>query len=208
MTSDPLSKTGFPVETFRKPVSVLFLGLVAATAIFTLPNGHGSRWHELLEFIGFFLLIIAALGRVWAIVYVGGRKTRELCQRGPYSVTRNPLYFFSFLGVLGVGLALQNLLLTAVLMTAFLAYYAAVIRSEEKRLRAVHGIKFEQYARRVPRFWPRWGEYREDEELVVNIKPFRRALFEVFWFLAVIVASDALEFLHEKGVWPVWTLPF
>ncbi|MFN3407476.1 MAG: methyltransferase family protein [Limisphaerales bacterium] len=207
MNANPLSKADFAVERLRRPVSTVFVLLILLGAIFTRSAGHATRWYEVMEFAGYLLLMIAALGRVWAIVYIGGRKTRELCQRGPYSLCRNPLYFFSFLGVVGVGLALQNLLLTGLLVTGFLTYYAAVIRSEERRLAAVHGAEFESYARRVPRFWPRFRHYQEDEELVVRIRPFRRALFEVFWFLAVIVGADLLERLHEDRQWPVWMLP-
>ena len=46
------------------------------------------------------------------MLYVGGRKNAELVTTGPYSMMRNPLYFFSLLGVAGVGAQTGSVLAT------------------------------------------------------------------------------------------------
>jgi hypothetical protein len=44
-----------------------------------------------------------------------------------------------------------------VVAAAYLAvFYPGVIRREEEELRAEYGCAFEEYAMRVPLFWPRW----------------------------------------------------
>jgi protein-S-isoprenylcysteine O-methyltransferase Ste14 len=208
MAYHPLTKTGSSIELLRKPVSFVVAGLLLLAALFTVPRGHGNGWHEVLELTGFLFLIIAALGRIWATAYVAGRKTRELCRLGPYSLTRNPLYFFSFIGAVGFGFAIQNLILGVIIALLFLAYYAAVIRSEERRLRAVHGEKFDEYCAQVPRFWPRLARPEGGQEVVLNVAPFTRGLREVFWFLAAIIGADVLEWVLASAWWPTFTLPF
>lgn len=90
------------VENLRKPFSFAFFALWVVIALFTVPPElEQTGWREVAELTGYLLLIAAALGRIWAFAYIGGRKNRELCQKGPYALTRNPLYFFSFLGVVG-----------------------------------------------------------------------------------------------------------
>lgn len=205
---NPLDKRNSAIEILRRPVSRLVAGLGMAAALFTVPPDLGTGWRELLEQLGFLLLIAAALGRLWATPYIAGRKTRSLCQEGPYSLTRNPLYFFSFLGVVGFGLAIQNIIFTAVAIPVFLAYYSAVITSEENRLRQVHGTALDEYCERVPRFWPRLKAPSGPEELVMKVAPFARGLHEVFWFLAAIILAEVLETMHTGHVWPTYVLPF
>lgn len=208
MTAIVLPNPSF-AQSWRKPISICCASIWLLAAIFTMPKGFATGWHELIEYIGFFLLIIAAQGRIWSMVYIVGRKNRELCQSGPYSLSRNPLYFFSFIGVVGLGLALQHALLALIAAGGFLIYYAAVIRGEERILQAIHGEDFRAYRTRVPRFWPRlaWPDGGGDS-LLLHVGPFMRGLREVFWFLAVIILAEILEWAHLERVWHSWLLPF
>ena len=89
---------------------------------------------------------------------------------GPYSVCRNPLYFFSMLGGLGVGLATETLTIPALILLAFAVYYPFVIHYEENKLLTVHGEDFKNYFQTVPRFWPKWTLLIEPEEYAVTQK--------------------------------------
>ena len=196
-------------QRWRKKLSRVCVAIWVAVALFTLPRGYARDWHALLAQAGVLLLIIAVLGRIWAMLYVVGRKNRELCEVGPYSLTRNPLYLFSFIGVVGFALALQHLLLGLVGAVIFLSYYAAVIRGEEAVLLSLHGNTFSSYCARVPRFWPRWSLPQSGgETLVVYVDPFLRGLREVFWFLAAIIFAGLVELAHRNDLWPTWWLPF
>jgi protein-S-isoprenylcysteine O-methyltransferase Ste14 len=195
-------------QKWRKPISKLIALLGLAAAVLTVPANLGSGWHEVMELSGFLLLMLAAVGRIWSLAYVAGRKNRELCQTGPYSLMRNPLYFFSFVGLVGFTLGMQNILLGVVGAACFLIYYSFVIRGEECRLRQLHGETFEAYCHRVPRFWPRSARPTSEVSLELNLVPFMRGLREVFWFLAATVLADSLEWAHVMQLWPTFTLPF
>jgi protein-S-isoprenylcysteine O-methyltransferase Ste14 len=208
MIAATIPKTTSLVETWRKPVSFLFAALGLSIAVFTVPRGFNKNWHIAMELVGVLLLIFAALGRIWSLAYIAGRKNRELCRLGPYSLMRNPLYFFSFLGVVGFTLALQSPLLMVFTAAAFLIYYQAVIRSEERRLRKLHGQEFDDYCAGIPRFFPRLARPIRGETLELHLAPFIRGLREVFWFLAAIILAEVLEWAHANEIWGVITLPF
>jgi protein-S-isoprenylcysteine O-methyltransferase Ste14 len=192
-------------ESWRKPASLVFVLCWFTAALLLVPHGFGRGWHVALEMSGFLLLIVAALGRLWAFAYIGGRKNRELCREGPYSLTRNPLYLFSFIGVLGASLALQSPPLCVVSALSFLSYHAFVIRAEEKRLAELFGPAFSRYCTAVPRFWPRLAAPQTTTaDLTLSSRLFTRALLEVFWFLAAIVLIEVIEAGKLNGWW--WVL--
>ena len=208
MISLPFPKSDSIAESWRKPASYLFGTLCLTAAVFTVPRGFTFGWHEAIEQLGFLLLILATLGRIWSLVYIAGRKNHELCRLGPYSLTRNPLYFFSFVGVLGFTLAMQSPLLSCFATAGFLIYYRAVIHSEERRLRILHGSEFGDYCATVPRFFPKLAMPTCTETLQLHLAPFTRGLRDVFWLLAAIVLAEVLEWAHVHQFWGVITLPF
>jgi len=195
-------------EQWRKPVSrVLALGVIVG-ALFTTSAFNGTTVGEWMEMSGFVLLMLAALGRIWCALYIAGRKNAVLCTSGPYALSRNPLYFFSLVGVVGFGVALQSAIATAVLCGAFGAYYWFVIRDEEQRLAQLFGADYASYVATVPRFFPKLAKPERIESYVVAPKVLERALTEVFWFLFAIVILELLELLHGAGYWATWTLRF
>jgi len=193
----------------RKPVSRLLTLALLAVAVFTIPNGFGDLRHEAMEYLGYGLLIAAGLGRIWCTIYIAGRKDRVLCTDGPYSICRNPLYFFSFIGVIGVFMALQTISLTLVAGSLYLLYYRRVIQSEQNRLAALFGPAFEAYQQTTPRFWPTFHNYHLDQlERTISTRIVERGLREVVWFFIMILFIDLLEYIHLSKHLVAATLPF
>jgi protein-S-isoprenylcysteine O-methyltransferase Ste14 len=86
--------------------------------------------------------------------FLVGEEPKELVDKGIYKFTRNPMY----LGALGVllGLALLNDSLTMLyyFISVFFIFNIVVLAIEEPRLKELHGQKFEEYKKKVPRwFW-------------------------------------------------------
>ncbi|MBP0441412.1 methyltransferase family protein [Tianweitania sediminis] len=196
-----------PIERKRTLVTWLLAPAWLTILIATQPKGFETLGYSLVEFTGFFLVFGAVLGRLWCTLYIGGRKDQSLCQSGPYSLTRNPLYFFSFLGLIGVCLAAQNIALMAISAILFLAYYRSVILNEERRLLNLFGSDYILYMARVPRFFPRFNFPESEDTLLVQSQAFVRSLRDVSWFLAAIVGIEVIEELRQAAVISGWQLP-
>lgn len=93
------------------------------------------------------------------------RKNESLATSGPYAYTRNPLYLGSLLMGLGFAVAARSWAVGVALVVMFLAIYLPVIRDEEAFLRRTFP-EFEDYARRVPRMFPRLTPRLDDENEV------------------------------------------
>ena len=102
--------------------------------------------------IGAVVILPGLLIRALASGHV--RKNEALATSGPYAYTRTPLYLGSLLMGVGFAVAARSLWVGVVLVVMFFAIYLPVIRDEEAFLRQ-RFPEFEEYAKRVPRMFPR-----------------------------------------------------
>jgi protein-S-isoprenylcysteine O-methyltransferase Ste14 len=86
-------------------------------------------------------------------------KNQALATGGPYAYTRNPLYFGSLVIAAGFTLAARSWWVLLIALAMFLSIYLPVISAEERFLQA-RFHEFQEYARRVPRLFPRPRPYR------------------------------------------------
>jgi protein-S-isoprenylcysteine O-methyltransferase Ste14 len=146
---------------------------------------------------------IASIGRLWCLLYICGRKTRELVTLGPYSLCRNPLYLFSAVGAVGVALATETLSVPALTVLLFAISYPSVIRSEEAKLATLHGDEYADYVSRTPQFLPRFSQYDEPDVYEVHPAKFRHAMLDALWFVWLIGILELAEALRQAGLLPV-----
>lgn len=158
-----------------------------------------SSLHETIELSGYFLVALCALGRLYCTGFIGGLKNEQVIQAGPFSVVRNPLYVFSFIGVVGIGLESGMLTVFALLVGGFMWYYPSVVKREEAFLRHKFGPAYEEYCKRVPRWIPNFKLWREPEEITLRPKFLRNALFDSMVFFLPLPAFELLEQLHQAG---------
>jgi protein-S-isoprenylcysteine O-methyltransferase Ste14 len=156
----------------------------------------------LLSLAGWILVGLGMSGRIWCGSYISGRKNQSLVVEGPYSISRNPLYFFSFVAGLGVMLVSETLLLPLAFCLVFWAYYPGVISREEGRLRDLHGAVFDAYRARVPRFWPNFRLFAEPADYRVSAARFRRNLADVALFVMAGGLVEFIEGMHSSGYLP------
>ena len=98
---------------------------------------------------------VAGLGIIIRTIAAGHlSKDRELATSGPYARTRNPLYLGSAFLAVGFAIAGHSWWAAALVITYFAVFYYAVMRNEERDLRARFGTVFDEYASRVPLFLP------------------------------------------------------
>ncbi|MFZ1983976.1 MAG: isoprenylcysteine carboxylmethyltransferase family protein [Desulfatitalea sp.] len=191
-------------ERYRVVFSRIFLLILGLGLLFV-----GSKW-ERTPLIGTILFMaacvlagIASLGRLWCALYISGYKDNTLVMVGPYSLCRNPLYFFSLLGAIGVALATKTITIPLIALVLFLIYYPLVIKSEELRLSAIHKERFESYRQAIPAFFPRRAKFQEPDEYTVRPMIFRKNLFDAIWFVWLIGILELISTLHETKIVPV-----
>jgi protein-S-isoprenylcysteine O-methyltransferase Ste14 len=189
----------------RIAISKVFAVPVALMALFT-----ASKWRnyplfgEMLFAAGCALVGVASVGRLWCALYISGYKKQSLITAGPYSLCRNPLYFFSLLGAIGVGLATETIVIPLVIGIAFALYYPAIIKAEEVKLRGLHSERYEVYCNSVPRFIPRASLLTEPPEYLVNPRIFRKSMIHTLWFVWLVGMLEIVSALRELGVLPVY----
>jgi protein-S-isoprenylcysteine O-methyltransferase Ste14 len=183
-------------------VLVLLLAVIAVSR---------SLWAQRPTFVGsalfaggMFLVGIATVGRLWCSAYIGGYKENALVTAGPYSMSRNPLYFFSLLGVVGVGLTTETVLVPVLGALVFALYYPPRMDAEEALLSARHGDAYAEYCRCTPRFLPRLSLLREPAEYRLNTIVFRKHLLDALWFVWFVGVLGIVTGLQRSGALPVW----
>jgi protein-S-isoprenylcysteine O-methyltransferase Ste14 len=155
-----------------------------------------------LFLLGVVLVAIATLGRLWCSLFIAGYKTATLITVGPYSMCRNPLYFFSLLGAVGVALTTETLLIPAIILMAFAIYYPLVIKSEEAQLLKLHGSAFRDYQEAVPRFFPALSGLVEPRDYTVKPRVFRKHMADVIWFFILVGFLKVNQALHALEMLP------
>jgi len=182
--------------------------LVAALAfiVVALTQSHWELHHEnvatFLFSTGLGLAAIGATGRIWCSFFISGRKDGELVTEGPYSISRNPLYVFSCIGLMGVGLTTETLTYPLLFLAIFGLYYPGIMAREERRLEELFGESFRQYRQRVPLFWPNSGLYSEPTSWSSNPRLFRRHILSDIWFVWIAAIIELIEGFRNVGWLP------
>lgn len=192
------------VQTIRKIVLYVVVaigGFVFAVTTSTYPSG--KTIHEMVEWLGIVLIVACILGRTWSSLYIGGRKIEEFVRTGPYSVMRNPLYFFSFLGAAGVGMQVGSVTLGLICAAlAWLVFYGVVLQ-EEQVLADRYGQTYRDYLARVPRFVPKPSLWHDEPTLTIRPPRVLMTFADALVFLLAVPLAELFEHLQETGVIPV-----
>lgn len=80
---------------------------------------------------------------------------RNLVTEGPYRFVRNPMYWGVFSVVVGEAVLFDSLALLELSVGFLVATALFVLLYEEPALRRKFGAEYEEYCRRVPRWFPR-----------------------------------------------------
>lgn len=194
-------------KAFDQHKRLIVVQVAAALAVilllFSKPAlAEGSDGHEILETIGFVMVLVCFLGRLWSILFVGGRKNDELIVSGPFSMTQNPLYFFSTVGAVGIGLMFGSALAAAMLGLASYLVFRFTARKEAEFLAGKFGAVHAAYAERTPRFWPNPLLYRDEDHWLFSTRALRNTFRDGLYFLALFPVIEAVEYFRLSGDLP------
>jgi protein-S-isoprenylcysteine O-methyltransferase Ste14 len=119
-----------------------------------LPADLPARW------LGGMVFVLALALAAWAIVTITragsnvptNLPTTSIVESGPYRFTRNPIYLGMFLGLIGLGIAFDNLWLPMMLVPFASVVRYGVVACEEAYLERKFGDAYRGYRSRVPRW--------------------------------------------------------
>ncbi|KQT44643.1 hypothetical protein ASG43_14190 [Aureimonas sp. Leaf454] len=189
-------------QRLRRGVLAALLA-AAFLALAVVGSSHGQAVHELIEQVGFALMVVGIAGRIWCTFYIGGRKSAEIVDAGPYSMTRNPLYLFSTVAAAGVGAQTGSVILALAFAAGCALAFQPVIRREERHLARLFGAPYQAYLDRVPRFVPNVCAYRDRPEMTIRTDRVYRTLTDGLVFLAAIPLFEGIELLQAGGYLPI-----
>lgn len=173
----------------------IYLGLVVATAVVG-PREVGAGAYYITGIVGFLCVAVACLGRIWCSAFIAGHKDESLVTSGPYSLLRHPLYAFSMLGALGLGLTSRSALLA---IAAFLAVTALLIYAascEEQFLAEQFPEEHAAYVAAVPhKWWPARLSAPSPERLDLRPAVYWKAFLDAASFFALwLLVAMAAEY--------------
>jgi len=138
--------------------------LAAALAVILLCEAAFPRWKnkrldEFLDVAGLGLVLAGFLFRISARGYKeeGSLSGGRLVTGGPYAVTRNPMYFGTFMIGTGFVVTLLEWWAWLIFMGVFLLIYIPQVKKEEAVLKERFGGEYRNYCGGAPKYFPRLG---------------------------------------------------
>ncbi len=200
-----MSATTAPVTLLkaRQRHSRWFVVFMIPLIVFSISKLQDDGWQqETMEWAGFFLTVACVLGRTYCSAFIGGIKNERVVRDGPFSVVRNPLYVFSFLGLVGIGLQSGRFSILALLVGGFIVYYKSVVAREEGYLEQKFGEPYMRYKAEVPRWFPRMALWSEPAEIVVRPYFIRHTMLDALAFFIPWPCFELLQLLQAHGFLP------
>lgn len=178
----------------------LSVGLTLSLLIEPLPRFIRSvEWGT--ELLGWVVLCLGAIIRIWASSYICARKSRDVVQAGPYSLCRNPLYWGTFLMIAAFPLLLRSPVLALSMIPPIVLYQLAVVPVEEAVMTNRHGEQYLNYCRTVNRWWPTISRFERGEPLDHSAIGYRRECLRLFWWLGLATALDSISAWESPPWW-------
>jgi len=127
------------------------------------------------------------------------QKDKQLTTSGPYAYTRNPLYLGSLMLAAGFAIAARSWCIVAVMLLMFAVIYVPVIAGEERYLRRTFP-DYDDYARRVPRMWPRLTPYGSQQSAYSSARYWKHREYEASIGCGVMMAILVIKLIFNM-VW-------
>jgi protein-S-isoprenylcysteine O-methyltransferase Ste14 len=189
-------------STARLKLTLVLLLLLVGLVAFSRRDLLDATAGALMQLAGLACVVLAALGRIWASVFIAGFKDVRLVRAGPYSVCRHPLYGLSMLGMLGLGLATRSFVLAIALLVIFAVLYALAIRAEDRHLASLHGEAFDAFRREVPALWPNGPGNALPAEYEIRPPILRKAFVDAGSLFGAYLLICLADLLQVSGLLP------
>jgi len=195
-------KDSFAFKNRGKMARVLFAPALIALLFSTPVVSDNSMQGLALYMVGWLFFMLYIMFRIWATLYVGGRKDSELQTTGPYSITRNPLYFGTFCLALAMACFLKSFSLIVIIFIGFVIYSRLVIKAEEGVLGDIFGEDFKKYCATTPRFFPSLKQYHSPEVITVKLHGLKTEAKRLWLSVLIPVTAAFITHLRMAPWWP------
>ncbi|MGV9010155.1 methyltransferase family protein [Brevundimonas sp.] len=199
MTTAPLLDIQTVQRVRKVAVLVALVALIGLSVVSQSIGGVDGEWHEAVEAIGLGAIALSIVGRAWCSLYIGGRKKAEIVDRGPYSISRNPLYVFSFFGAFGIGAQTGSLTIAGLFVLAAFLVFLLTVQREEGFLERTFGEVYTRYKARTPRFGPRFSLWRDESELTIRPAFFLLTIRDGLVFLLALPIFELIDMGQAEG---------
>lgn len=191
-------------QTRRRFYLLLAIIILGTTLFLVGPAWNNSAIDLIIRGFGIVLISIGVLGRMWSTLYIGGRKSDEVVVHGPYSMMRNPLYYFSSIAAAGVGAQTGTITLAIVSGLLCVVAFLIVIKREEAFLAGTFGKSYEDYRAKVPRFFPKPSLFSDPLTLTFAPDRLYNTFFDGLVFYAAVPLLAAVSYAQLAGWLPVF----
>jgi protein-S-isoprenylcysteine O-methyltransferase Ste14 len=189
----------------RGLIGVICLTPVAILVLFSQPIIPEDSFADIaMEACGWVFLCLYLGMRIWATLFVGGRKDSQLQTAGPYSITRNPLYLGSFFYAISCAFFFNSFILLLSAVTSSIIYLKWVVAAEEKLLETHFGDAFRAYCLRTPRFFPKFSNFHSPETLEVKFKALKIEMKRLLLAGLLPLGGEIVAHLRSAPRWPHW----
>jgi len=154
------------------------------------------------DLLGWLLLGGGVFMRLWATLYIGGRKSISMVTEGPYAMCRHPLYLGSFLIILALACFMASPVVLAATIIVGLFYAFVIVPSEERHAESCFGEAYCAYAAVTPRFVPRFRNLRRPGRIEIKVAEFLREFSRMYGAVAIGATAEFLAYCRPQPWWP------
>lgn len=126
--------------------SILQIGLLVLSIF--VPFKFGTIWFT----IGMILFVLSSAAFLWAFHSYGAAPAGKTIKGGIYRWSRNPMYFFFFIGMLGVAVASASLWMLILIIPFVLTTHFTIL-GEERYCEKTYGKEYLEYKAKTPRYF-------------------------------------------------------
>lgn len=165
-----------------------FVGILSLIAVlyFAKPN-------HISITIGFFFILFGTFFRAWASGYIN--KNNNLAKDGPYSLTKNPLYFGNFVLGLGIAIAGNTIHTYLIFIIYYLVFFPALMVIEQKRLKRLFKDEYIEWSKGMNDFFPKLKKPRKGHGFNVSLYV-KNKEYRVLYFSLLAVGVLILKYLN------------
>lgn len=177
---------------------LIFLAVVSVAVFYRYlipPKSYGTG-RLAIDILGAVLFLSGYFLRIAARGYKAKLNPdgKSLVTKGPYALTRNPMYLGTLLIGLGIILLILRWYAAVIFLAVYLAIYIPQIKKEEKTLSGLFTKAFSGYCCDTPRFFPKpLSFFKKEARIKIEASWIKREFSSFAWSAMFVIIVKFLE---------------